>query len=169
MKLTSSTLIAAAILLGSEAVHAVNLRFFFANNCSGGFLEIRDAQTHQCYNAGSPAASIRPDVSNVIDHTFAYANSNCQESIQASASDGACVRPSWTITSGKYFLKGINVRRTPEEALAESLPCAEPTAYGFVDAESGEDVVRDIPAGARNAVYEAFSKGELESFAKSFA
>ncbi|RXW14699.1 hypothetical protein EST38_g11160 [Candolleomyces aberdarensis] len=167
MKLISAATIATTIFLLQDAVKlasALDMRFYFALNCSGGWIQCGNlAPGFCCYSDTVPAAALRlTSVSGVADFS-GWGSQTCSGPLAVSASSTGCKPATFAFYSGNYRSSlGLRAEPTTKTRIASRAPadCVQPDSFGFVD-ENGEEHITKITGGNRKAVYAALAKSDV--------
>ncbi|TFK20743.1 hypothetical protein FA15DRAFT_696753 [Coprinopsis marcescibilis] len=154
MQFTIGALVSVAVMLSAQAVSAVDLRFYHAGNCAGGFGSCNNIGSGVCCIAGGvPGASVQA-VGGGVGTTFAYGTQACHVGPVVSAGGGSCVRPSFAAFASRWTSPGFTRREATEGG-----PCAELDTFGFTN-DNGDEVSYKIPDERRASIVAALAKGD---------
>ncbi|RXW14696.1 hypothetical protein EST38_g11156 [Candolleomyces aberdarensis] len=157
MKLLSAVTIAATVVLLQNAlslVSALDMRFYTATNCAGGWLQCGNLPAGLCcYSPTVPAAALRlTSVAGIVDFS-GWASQTCSGSLAVRASTTGCKPAAFAFTGHPTPASTCIVSRAPAD-------CVEPDSFGFVDENCKEHIAK-ISEGNRKAVYGALGTGDV--------
>ncbi|KAJ2930120.1 hypothetical protein H1R20_g6986, partial [Candolleomyces eurysporus] len=165
MKLISAATIATTVVLFQNAVElvsALDMRFYTALNCAGGWLQCGNLPAGVCcYSPTVPAAAMMlTSVSGVLDFS-GWGSQTCSGPLALRSSTTGCKPAAFAFYSGNYRTNLVTAQPTSTRLVTRApADCIEPDSFGFVD-ENGKEHITKISEGNRRAIYSALGKGDV--------